>query len=495
MTRTRAHDLALIVAALIGGTVAGGCRVTRPNGAHCFHAQGDQTCAEFDPSTPYCAGPGCSDGVDGCVAEPPADECYSPCGQDTFLEDDASCIEVGDESETDTETGTATETSAEECQANADCPDDAAYCDSGTCVPCDAAPNPTVACFDLTEGQATICLDGNCVECTADEPESCTDAALICDLETHTCEPCTTHDQCAGGAGCDLALGTCLPSDAVWHVDGDGGQDFLTVGEALAALGNSSGTLIIHQIGAGGIESNAYTEGIDFAGDRALVVLGAVGESPLLRATPVTLQVSNGARVYVRNLALGGEDAALVNAARLELDTVILAPGVRQPLRIEDSVLRMRNSMLRTVPDPAIYPALEIVGTSDIDIRYSTLLSTGQAPAISCQGAALVPGSRIRNSILANFGDAHAVQCSSPSYETNGLEDATGFVDNTTIGNALYEWFTNWPYGDLHLGIAAPIAVTNAARWSEGDPLVDYDGDPRPAAEGSQDFVGADRVP
>lgn len=495
MTRPRAHGLALILAALVGGTLAGGCRVTRTNTAHCFHAQGDQTCAALDPSTPYCAGPGCSDGIDGCVAEPPADECYSPCGQDTFLEDDASCIEVGDESGTDTntgtETGTSTETGAdEECQTHADCPDDAAYCSSGACVPCDAAPNPTVACFDLTAGQATICLDGTCVECTSDDATSCIETEEpVCDAQTHTCVPCTAHDQCAGGAGCDLVLGECLPADAVFHIDGDGGHDFLTIAEALAALGNGSGTLIIHELDAEG-----YVEGISVAGDRALAVFAATDEAPTLFMTPVSLEVLDGARVYARGLTLRGQDAAGVQGAHLELDAVSLAPQLRRPLLATDAVLRVRNSMLRTTFDPT-YPALDIVGAVDIDIRYTTIVGLGDQPAVSCQGAQLAPGSRIRNSMLVNIGELPAVQCASPSYEHNGLEDATGFTDNTTIGDATFDWFVNPLYGDLHLSIVAPISVGSAATWSQGDPLADFDGDPRPSTEGSVDFVGADRLP
>jgi hypothetical protein len=150
--------------------------------------------------------------------------------------------------------------------------------------------------------------------------------------------------------------------------------------------------------------------------------------------------------------------------------------------------------MLRTTLDPT-YPALEIVGANDIDIRYTTILGLGDQPAVSCQGAQLAPGSRIRNSMLVNLGELPAVQCASPSYERNGLEDATGFTDNTTIGDATIDWFVNPLYGDLHLSIVAPLSVTSAATWSQGDPLVDFDGDPRPTTEGSSDFVGADRLP
>lgn len=483
-------ELALLASAMVSGLALGGCRVTRPNPGHCFHARGDLSCAELDPAAPYCSG--CIDHSYGCVAELPSDDCYSPCGLDTFVEDDASCIELGDESETDTgtETETSTETGDEEpCQAHADCPEETPYCHDGTCIPCDVAPDPTAACFALTEGQATICLDGVCVECTPEDAESCLEANLTCDPEAYACVPCTAHDQCAGGAGCDLLLGECLPSDAVWHVDGDGGQDFETVAEALAALGNGSGTIIIHEL-----DTSGYAEGISFSGDRALAVFGAEGELPLLYMTPVSLEVSDGARVYAGRLTLRGEDAALVTGSHVEFDAVILAPQLMHPLRVEDSTLRMRNSMLRTTLDPA-YAALELAGTCDIDVRYSTLLGLSEQRAVSCQGAQILPGSRIRNSILLNLGELPAVACASPSYEYNGLEDATGFVDNTTIGDATVDWFVNPLYGDLHLSIVAPVSAATAGVWGEGDPLVDFDGDLRPGVEGSPDFVGADRLP
>jgi hypothetical protein len=51
----------------------------------------------------------------------------------------------------------------------------------------------------------------------------------------------------------------------------------------------------------------------------------------------------------------------------------------------------------------------------------------------------------------------------------------TGFADNTTIGDAIIDWLFNPLYGNLHLSIVAPISVTSAATWSQGDPLADFD--------------------
>ncbi len=470
------------------GLLPAGCVENRPNPEHCSNQQGDASCAERFPGgdRPACAMLTCSSEPWGCVAEPPAADCHSPCGEGASASENSICLGTADDTDTTTETE-----SGPECTVDEDCAAPTPFCVGQVCGSCDQTEDPDAACADASAGATPVCLglEGVCVECTADNTSSC-EAQLVCDLETHACVPCTAHDQCEGGAGCDLVLGECLPADAVWHVDGDGGQDFLTIGEALAALGNGSGTLIIHALAT----EEGYVEGISVAGDRALAVFGADGERPILFQTPVSLEVANGARVYTRGLTLRGEDAALISASHVEFDSVSFAPQIRSALRVEDSVLRMRNSMVRTTLDP-IYPAIELVGACDIDIRYATVLGFGDQPAVACQGALLVPGSRIRNSMLVNLGVPPAVQCASPAYEHNGLEDATGFLDNTTIGDATAQWFVDPLYGDLHLSIVAPVSSATAASWSVGDPLVDYDGDPRPTIEASPDFVGADRLP
>ncbi|NVB38749.1 hypothetical protein G6O69_12990 [Pseudenhygromyxa sp. WMMC2535] len=500
MTRTRstgrrgARPIALLAAAMLGG-VFGGCRVERPNPDHCFFAEGDRTCDELDPSLPFCVEPECSAAPYGCVAEPPVDGCYSPCGNGTLAGQDASCIEVSDESDTgtaETETGSGTgdelgtDTDAE-CISHEDCPESSPYCLLGECVGCDATPEPEEACFALTGGQATVCLEGECVECSADNPQPCIDDALVCDTDAHACIACSAHDQCAGGAGCDLALGLCLRPDMVWHVDGDGGQDFETIAEAVDAIGDGSGTIILHEL-----DTPGYAEGVSLAGDRALALLGAEGEYPRLQMSPVSLEAGDGARLYARGLLLYGDSGAVVSGAHLELDRVRVAPAQVNALVVEDGVLRMRNSMLRS--GLGMDAVLDVTGVSDIDVRYSTLVGFTDEPALLCQ-ATLVPGSRIRNSILVNLGDTPAVQCAGLTYEGNGLEDATGFSGNSTIGDADLDWFVDLLFADFHLTVVAPVAVATAASWSEGDPLVDFDGEARPATEGSPDFAGADRLP
>ncbi|PRP89910.1 hypothetical protein ENSA5_70170 [Enhygromyxa salina] len=94
LMQTQTLRLTLLTLAFASGSLVSGCRVARPNAEHCFHAAGDQTCAERDPSLPFCVTPDCGDAAYGCVAEQPEPECYSPCGGSSNTEQDDSCLEI-----------------------------------------------------------------------------------------------------------------------------------------------------------------------------------------------------------------------------------------------------------------------------------------------------------------------------------------------------------------------------------------------------------------
>jgi hypothetical protein len=110
----------------------------------------------------------------------------------------------------------------------------------------------------------------------------------------------------------------------------------------------------------------------------------------------------------------------------------------------------------------------------------------------------LAPGSIIRNSLIANLGTGSSFYCPDVIMEHNGLEldDWNDWkIGNTQINPMSDAWFKNLAQGDLHLTNQAPVVLTSAAVWQEGDPLVDIDQDPRPAIEGEADYLGADRLP
>ena len=498
---TRSHaDLSarrgLIVAAFAAGVMLGGCRQSSPNPAHCYHGGGDQACAERDPALPFCVTPECGDAPYGCVAEQPDPSCYSPCGGGATVEQDNSCVEIGSDTGTSDESGSGSDPDMapeDECRVNDDCQEEADYCYFGQCVPCNETADPDAACAVLTEGQASICLAGECVQCTEDDVDECTDAALLCDFDAHICVSCTSHDQCPGQAGCDLEFGACLPADAVWHVDGDGGQDFTTISQALDQLAGEDGTIIVHDFAS---TQTGYEESTVITGDRVVVIRGAPGERPLIFATGPGLAVSNSARLYARDLHVLGENAIEITTnARADVDSCMVgAKSGSRGILLDTGELQMRNSMLRSAG--GLYPALEITGSSTVSLTYSTVVGLGTGVAIGCVDPVdITPGSSVRNSLIGNEGSEDAVACYELDYVNNAFEVGFGMGSNVEVGTLDLDWFVDAYFADLHLAGGAPIALATATLWLEGDPATDIDGDPRPTVPGSEDFAGADRPP
>lgn len=71
------------------GSGGWGCTITSANPDFCIYNGGDEYCAAIHPDLPYCSMglrdcPGhANPELNGCVAEMPVDECYSPCGTDS----------------------------------------------------------------------------------------------------------------------------------------------------------------------------------------------------------------------------------------------------------------------------------------------------------------------------------------------------------------------------------------------------------------------------
>lgn len=493
------------VAAATGLVLAQGCRYSDVNTQHCNYNDGDAYCAAQYPdgSRPYCesglgecVSPG--SGEHGCVAERPANECYSPCGERSTIDENGACVMVEDSS-TGTSSGSATDESSSSessttgpmpCLGNEDCPDAAApFCEpvSGECVACDGTDDPDGACAGIDPG-LPLCVGGACVACTAENPAACTGLTPICDDATNTCVPCTEHGQC-GEAACNLFTGACLPADAVVHVGA--GQDFSTIGAAVDSFDvMTEGTIIVH--------GGDYNESVTVDGSRVLAFLAAelgpkvepprwirsAGTLPQLTVADATvlmdgLQVSgnqsstppglrvDGGRAWVdRSRIVGNDGGGIVaeSAAELVLRNCFVGDG-------------NTNST----------DAITITGAT-LTMLYTTAgaaANTGMAArALYCDGGGQAD---VRNSILVSFDAGPAVECPGLTIADSATETELGMLSST--------WFEDYGTGDFHLTMSAPIAIANAARWETGDPPTDIDGDPRPAVDGSPDYAGADALP
>jgi len=494
---------ALVVAA--GLWSASGCLSTVINFDHCNNNGGNEHCAELFPngSRQYCErGEGScvsNQSINGCVSVQPNDACYSPCGHRSTLLDSGECLEQmsstgatsntmgGDTASTST-SGSATDTMEPmECMDPADCSDARApFCNpEGVCVGCNALMDGDGACAEINP-ENPLCVGGECVACTESVPDACEGIAPVCDDPSHTCVACSDHAQC-GDAGCNYFTGACLPASEIVHVGGPV-PDFATLTGAIASFADGDeGTIIVH-------EGGAYSEAVTVGGGRVLAILAnddelptwifTGGDSPQLTIADGTVLLegiqmsSNSSSMTPAILVDGGQ--AWVDRGRIVAN---LGGGILAQASAE---LVLRNTFVGGDVNDQV--ALQLDDAS-AELVYSTLGSGfGTAVPLVCIAASVV---EIRNSLLISRGAEDEVQCG-PAVITDSAAEMDLGRSNTALGNMDVLWFDDFSTGDFHLDTASPMAIATAAQWREGDPLIDIDGDPRPAIDGMPDAAGAD---
>ena len=496
--------MALRTALLMTATVSllgTGCEVVSvsANLDHCTYNDGDRYCAGLDPTRPYCTqgDDSCNlGGFTGCVADV-TPECHAPCGvlpEDECMAGGSSGSDTGTASGTDSQTGTdsdsdSTSTGPMPCVGNEDCPDAAApFCepDSGECVRCDGLDDGDAACAGV-DPLIPLCVDGACVECTAQDPLVCDDQLLLCDAETNACVSCTAHEQCAAGA-CDVSEGRCFDPENVLHVGM--GQPYMSITAALDDVGAmmlDPAVLVLHE-GASFDETATVSAG-------TLAIVAADGDQPQWVNTSVmapTLTVTGmQTRVYLHQLRLAQngndiglvlDDGAWVDARRSQI-VQNAGGGV---LAQNGAELTLRNCFVgdgNTNSTDAI-----TVNGATLTMLYTTVgaaANTGMpARALFCDGGGQAD---VRNSILVSFDPGPEVECPGLTIADSATEAELGMLSGT--------WFDNYGAGDFHLTMSAPIAAATAAQWQLGDPTTDIDGDLRPTMDGTPDYAGADIPP
>lgn len=422
------------------------------------------------------------------------DPCRSDGGTGTETGETEGDTTTG-ETDTDvmpTDDGDTTTTGPIPCGGNGDCMDPAApLCGrQGECVGCSDVAGSDAACTEL-DPMAPLCVADACVACTEGNTEVCEAQGLVCDTETNGCVPCTQHDECPSGA-CDLLddAPTCLPVDNVLEVGA--GQTFETIGEALTAvetMGLDPAVLVLHE----GADFNEAAE----VSSGTVAFIGAVGERPLwaqigIPMTPTLSATGAGTRVYVSQLRMTGNlgdvalscDGAGLHVQRSEI--VANSGGAVSAMAACD--LRLENSFLGGSVNNVI--AVNVNG-STARINYATIgAGFGNAVALNCGGGFDVV---VRNSLLVSEADIDEVFCDGATITNSATEQGIGGTDLEPMNT---NWFgtmpTSYADGDFHLSPLAPPDLANAGEWQSGDPPSDIDGTPRPAVNGSPDYVGAD---
>ncbi|MCX4247134.1 right-handed parallel beta-helix repeat-containing protein [Paraliomyxa miuraensis] len=398
---------------------------------------------------------------------------------------------------TSTDTGSAETTTDEtaatssgdtglECTQSNECKDETRpVCDPamGTCVACDAVEIPDQACAEANV-EHPLCVDGRCVQCTAEDATVCDAQSLVCDAQSGECVPCTEHEQC-GEAACNFYTGACLPGDAVVHVGG-ATPDFVAINAAVISFpSGTEGTIIVHP--------GDYNESVTVSDGRTLAFLAAElgpgveqprwvrssGTSPQLTVVDATvlvdgLEIMGNASTAPPGVQLDG-GWAWVDRSRIVQNN---GGGI---LAQNGATLTLRNSFVGGYV--ADVDAIALNGSS-LDMLYTTVAAgvplVTNARALFCEGAATAS---IRNSILLSVDTVPEVECTGATLNSSATEAGVGFMAS---------WFAGYGVGDFHLTAAGQAVFADIAQWQLGDPPTDIDGDTRPSTDGSTDYAGAD---
>ena len=450
-------------------------------------------CAWVDPNSPFCVGGGCVEcvgdddcdirGGGRCVDNECVDRCGNACEGNTPI-----CTLEGDE-------GACVECTEENVSA---CSAEKPFCniDSHVCVNCGELPasvDADMACESF-DPSSPACNGDSCVLCTAANDMACTGNTPVCDDVVNQCVVCTDHDQC-GAAACNFFTGACLPSGPGDVVRVGVGQEFSTIGEAVASFDmDAEGTVIVH-------EGVSYNEAVMVDGGRVIAFLANGGqfpqwtrvggeESPQLTVRDSTV-LMDGLRIS-SNLSTM-DPAVLVDSGRTWVDRGRIVQNAGGGVVVEnDGEIVLRNSFVGDGTNG--FNTLVVDGAS-AEVLYSTLgvgfSNFEYVFPVYCRGNVTVS---IRNSILVSLDNSVELSCNMATVMNSASESLLPGMGNVALGDVGADWFLGIDVGDFYLENPPPMLATTAL-WEVGDPLGDIDEDDiRPGVAGAADYAGADAL-
>jgi hypothetical protein len=431
----------------------------------------------------------------------------------------------GTDSTTDTSGPTSTTTTNPDCKANADCQDEAPFCENNKCVSCSGAAEPDVACAGL-DGGSPVCADGVCVECSADNAALCTGSTPVCG-EGNACTACTQHAECADSA-CNLETGGCFALEYVLYVDrtaacegalGTMEAPFCKIGDALSEMQQDLAVGWTVKIKGGN-----YLEEPLVVPDGATAVLTRWGDtSPKIRAlddSGATLTIQNASKVFLDRLAFNSNDSAagvVCGNANVWLDDTRIAGNKGQGYESTDCTSRINRSVIfdndgggvasygagtthiinsyisgNGTQNGGDYGGIRSAQGNELHLIYSTVVNnlSAQGPrTLQCVEAG---PAEVRNSVLIGFG-LPSVDCPTAEFTTSAVDE--GIMDGDSNLLAVQMDIMNFfqaPSAGVYAALA-DTAIATLAVWKEGDPKTDFNGTPRANMDGATDYAGADK--
>jgi hypothetical protein len=437
---------------------------------------------------------------------------------------------TGDASMTEIETSESSSSSEPaECDPGGDgSPDPACdevnpYCLAGACVDCG-----DIVCADVSPTLPKCDADtGLCAAC------DCDDSAPVCDAETHTCSKCIDHGQCPDSA-CDLWTGACLPVAGALWVDGDGvcddaasgGEDdpLCSLGEAFARVNEEPE--VPHAIRVRPADYDVDDVLRVPSGGLVALVHATGGDGVRIVAPSSQALAVDAGSLLVDGLEItgAGSDGLTCAGGKLWLDRLSVSGAAGHGVYSDDCPVRLRRSVLTNnvrsgvtvaIADASIENSyiskngnsddggggVYLTGGASLTAVYVTLIDNlgfaGVPWSVACDEDAdpAIEVVDVRNSVAINLGTK--TLCSGATVATTAwstTEEEVGASNLLITYGQLAEYLTeDAGFAGVYRAIEG-TELDHLAKWVDGDPDIDFDGDPRPSGDNSPDFAGADRV-
>lgn len=434
---------------------------------------------------------------------------------------------TGDTSVTEIETSESSSSEPSQCDPGGDgspdpaCDEAHPYCLAGACFDCGG-----IVCADVSPALPVCDADsGLCAAC------DCDDSTPVCDAASHTCSKCTDHGQCPDSA-CDLWTGACLPITGALWVDRDGVCDdaasgaeddpLCSLGEAFARVNEAPevphairvrpadydvddvlhvpmGALValVHATGGDGVRLVApSSEALTVDAEGSLLVDGIEITGPGADGLACA-----GGRMWLDRLSVSGAAGHGVYSddCSVKLRRGVLTSNVRSGVSVAVADVSIENTYISkngNIDDGG--GGINLAGGASLKAVYVTLIDNlavaGVPYSVACNvDDPAIEEVRVRNSVAINLGTN--TMCPGATVETTAWSAMEAGVSNLVI---TYQQLADYLTEDAGVaGVYRAIEGTELdqlAKWVDGDPKIDFDGDPRPSGDNSPDFAGADRI-
>jgi hypothetical protein len=252
------------------------------------------------------------------------------------------------------------------------------------------------------------------------------------------------------------------------------------------------GVIVVHELDGGADYGSVVIDN-----DKAIALLAAPGEAPIIQGTggaPGLAVQGAGTILYMEGLTIAGNTSGLglrVNDAFVWVDRSRITQNTGGGILAENGAqLTVRNCFVGGSVNNV--PALGVDGAT-ARVEYTTIIGGlgGTAQGLSCTAGSTVT---VTDTIVLLESSNAPVTCGDATFEHSVSEVALPGTNNVNAGayDDQSTWFMSVATGDFHLTGTHPVAIDTAAQWTIGDPPTDIDGDPRPTADPTDDFAGAD---